>query len=547
MGSQSRPLAAGHGADIWGDKFGSISRDFELWEAYSKERDVLKNEVRSMLVSAGGEWTDKLVLINTIERLGVGYHFAEYIEDMLAEMHRVHAKLESYEKYDLFTTALYFRILRQHGYKVTSEIFNKYKEIDGKFSEAITRDPMGLLSLYEAAHLRTHGEDLLDEALAFTTYHLKSMAKSLDAGSLARLVRRALEQPLHKGIQRMEAKHFILYYEESPSRNDALLKFAKLDFNLLQMLYKQELSQVKRWWAAMEIDSKFPLFRSRVVEGYFWAVGTSFEPCYALGRIMYTKVLCVVSVTDDLYDSYGTADELNTHTKAIQRLDIENIDGLPDHSKFCYITLQNVLSEYEEDLVKQGSYYDVNCLKKAFQALILAYQQEAIWCNKKYVPHFKEYIINGMATAALCILGVSMILGMGHVDTTQACNWATNKPEAVVAADKMARIINDIVGYEREHITRPHAATSIDCYMKEYGVSKEEATTKLYELIEDTWKYMNEECLNPTKVGRHHVSVYLNLMRMCHVTYDNDSDGYTNPEVHLKDDINFVIVDPLPI
>ncbi|KAK1397238.1 hypothetical protein POM88_007101 [Heracleum sosnowskyi] len=99
------------------------------------------------------------------------------------------------------------------------------------------------------------------------------------------------------------------------------------------MLYKQELSQVKRWWAAMEIDSKFPQFRSRVVEGYFWALGTSFQPCYALGRIMYTKVLCVVSVTDDLYDSYGTADELNTYTKAIQRLDIENIDGLPDHSK----------------------------------------------------------------------------------------------------------------------------------------------------------------------------------------------------------------------
>lgn len=71
-------------------------------------------------MSAGGEWTDKLVLINTIERLGVGYYFAECIEDMLAEMHKAHAKLESYEKYDLFTTALCFRILRQHGYKVTS-------------------------------------------------------------------------------------------------------------------------------------------------------------------------------------------------------------------------------------------------------------------------------------------------------------------------------------------------------------------------------------------------------------------------------------------
>lgn len=92
----------------------------QLWEAYSKERDVLKNEVRSMLVSGGGEWTDKIVLIDTIERLGVGYHFSECIEEMLAEMHCAHAKFGSFEKYDLFTTALYFRVFRQHGYRVSS-------------------------------------------------------------------------------------------------------------------------------------------------------------------------------------------------------------------------------------------------------------------------------------------------------------------------------------------------------------------------------------------------------------------------------------------
>lgn len=56
----------------------------------------------------------------------------------------------------------------------------------------------------------------------------------------------ALKQPLHKGILRIEAKHFIYFYEDSPSRNDALLKFAKLDYNLVQMLYKQELAQVNR-------------------------------------------------------------------------------------------------------------------------------------------------------------------------------------------------------------------------------------------------------------------------------------------------------------
>ncbi|KAL1803480.1 hypothetical protein DCAR_0935180 [Daucus carota subsp. sativus] len=544
MGSQSRPIAAAYGPDIWGDKFTSIPRDFELWEAYSRESDLLKNEVRSMLVSAGGEWTDKLILINTIERLGVGYHFSEYIEDTLAEMHNAHAKIESYEKYDLFTTALYFRILRQHGHRVTSEIFNKYKEMDGNFNEAITRDPMGLLSLYEAAHLRTHGEALLDEALTFSTYHLKSMVKSRDSDSVARLAMHALEQPLHKGVQILEAKHFIFYYEECPSRNDVLLKFAKLNFNLVQMLYKQELSLLLRWWADIGFESKLPKFRSRVVGAYFWAVGSAYEPHYALARIMYAKTALALTFNNDLYDAYGIMDELNEYTKAIERLSVDCIEGLPEHSKICYTTNLNIMSEFEEDIVKHGGYYDVSDFKEEFKTSMLAYHQEAVWREKNYVPPLKEYLVNGEVSSCLSVLGISVIMGMGHADTIQACKWVRTIPKAVLAAERQGRIINDIVGYEDEH-NRPHVATSIDCYMKEYGVSKEEAVVKLYEMIEDTWKDINEEFFRPTKVESPYITIFLDQMRVFGFTYNN-REGYTHTET-MKDDIEFLLMDPIKI
>ena len=103
------------------------------------------------------------------------------------------------------------------------EIFNKCKEVDGKFNESFTKDRVGLLSLYEAAHLRTNGEVVLDKALDITTCHLNSITKSLGSGSLPKWVKHALELPLHKGMLRIEPKHFIYFYEDSLSRNNVLI------------------------------------------------------------------------------------------------------------------------------------------------------------------------------------------------------------------------------------------------------------------------------------------------------------------------------------
>lgn len=304
-------------------------------------------------------------------------------------------------------------------------------------------------------------------------------------------------------------------------------------------------AQYAGWWADLGFDSTLPQFRSRVVEGYFWAVSILYEPCYALGRIMFTKVLCALSIADDLYDAYGTMDELDLYTKAIERFDLQSIEELQGHSKVCYITCLNVLHEFDDEIIKMGRYYDVSYLKEVFKANLICYHIEAKWRDLNYVPPFEEYFPNGSTSSGIWILGVASILGMGHVDTVQACEWALTKPKAILAAEANARIVNDIVGYEEEH-SRPHVATSIDCYTKEYGVSKEEAVAKLNEMIDNTWKDMNEACLRPTPLPMHFITVFLNFMRVCYVTY-KVGDGYTHPEQQLKDEIKFMLLDPILI
>jgi hypothetical protein len=123
--------------------------------------------------------------------------------------------------------------------------FAKFIDSKGKFKESLINDVRGMLSLYEAAHLRVHGEDILDEILVFTTTHLEAVASHLSP-PLAAEVSHALKQPIHKGLPRLEARYYFSIYQKEASQNKIILTLAKLDFNILQKLHQKELSKITR-------------------------------------------------------------------------------------------------------------------------------------------------------------------------------------------------------------------------------------------------------------------------------------------------------------
>ena len=127
------------------------------------------------------------------------------------------------------------------NYGIYVGMFNEFKDEKGNFKKALVSDVRGMLGLYEAVHLRVNGEDILDEALAFTTTHLRSMVGHLEY-HLAEQVAHALKQPIRKGLERLEARRFV-YLPGCTT----LLKLAKLDFNLVQSLHKEELSNIARF------------------------------------------------------------------------------------------------------------------------------------------------------------------------------------------------------------------------------------------------------------------------------------------------------------
>ncbi|MCD7449959.1 hypothetical protein HAX54_002676 [Datura stramonium] len=105
-------------------------------------------------------------------------------------------------------------------------------------------------------------------------------------------------------------------YNISPkeeSKNGVLLRFAKLDYNLLQMLHKQELSEA---------------------------------------RVMLAKTIAMISIVDDTFDAYGIVKELEVYTDAIQSGILSQIDRLPEYMKIGYKALLDLYGDYEKGVVK---------------------------------------------------------------------------------------------------------------------------------------------------------------------------------------------------
>ncbi|KAJ4723532.1 Terpene synthase [Melia azedarach] len=527
---------------LWGDHFLAYANESVTTDPTTQEQyEELKQYVGRLITANTDQQVKKLQLIDTVQRLGVAYLFEKEIEDELEKMHNNHLDVDSDD--DLYTVSLYFRLLRQQGIKISCDVFEKFKDEESKFKATLTSDVRGLLSLYEAAHLAICGEDILDEAIAFANAHLRS-AVSHVCSNLAEHINHVLHRPLRKTLPRLDTWYFLSIYPRDDSCNQTLLKFAKLDFNILQATHRKELSTLTRWWKDLDFTKKLPYARDRLVELYFWILGVYFEPKYALARKMMTKVIYITSIIDDTYDAYGTFEELELFTEAVKRWDVNSTDILPEYMKLIYKTLLDIYNEIEEELAKQGRSYCLRFAKDKMQELVATYFVEAKWFKEGYVPTIEEHMGVALISSGYLVLATTSFVGMGDIVTKESVEWISNNPKIVRASSVICRLMDDITSHKFEQ-SRGHVASAVECYMKQHGASEEDAVNLFRKEVDNAWKDMNKELLKPTAFPMPLLERVLNFARVVDFLYRN-SDNYTHSHL-VKDQIASLLIDPLPL
>ncbi|KAF8043555.1 hypothetical protein BT93_A1773 [Corymbia citriodora subsp. variegata] len=402
------------------------------------------------------------------------------------------------------------------GYNVSSEVFNKFKDGEGNFKESLITDARGLLNLYEACHLRCHGDAILEEALPYAITHLELIDESKVSTSLVKRVQHALKQPLHKGLPRLEARYYIPLYQEEPSHDKVLLALAKLDFNLLQEQHQKELGKITRWWKDIDVARKFPFARDRIVELFFWTSGVYFEPEFAVARDILIKVAALLSILDDIYDVYGT-------------WDVDAMDGLPEYMQAWYKVLLDVFDAIGNEMAKKERSYRLVYTKEAMKKQVRVYFLEAKWFYTNYTPTLGEYMPLALLTSGYELSAITSLVGMGDVVTKHAFEWLLGDCKILKASQIINRLMNDVASHQ---------------FMKEHGVSKQETKKELWKRVADAWKDINEAFLHPTAVQVPILMRVLNLSRVIHVLY-SDGDNYTHSRTVLRDHVTSLFVSPL--
>ncbi|KAL5564921.1 hypothetical protein UlMin_028085 [Ulmus minor] len=267
---------------------------------------------------------------------------------------------------------------------------------------------------------------------------------------------------------------------------------------------------------------------------------------------MSAQVNSFITVIDDIYDLYGTLDELELFTEAVERWDINAVDELPDYIKICFLALFNSTNDMAFEVLKEKGFHVIKYLMKMWADLCKCYLLEAKWYYSGYTPSLEEYIENAWISISTPVMLVPSFFFVTNPITKESLESSTHnfttecveKYPAIIRHSSMILRLADDLGTSSDEIEKGDVPKSIQCYMHESGASEEEARQHIKFLISETWKQINEERVASSPFSKTFIEIVTNVARMAQCMYQH-GDGHGAQDGENKDRILSLLINPI--
>lgn len=558
-------------SNLWDDNFiQSLSSPYQE-SSYGERTERLIGEIKEIFKSLSMEEGELLsplndllqcvMMVDNVERLGIERHFQNEIKASLEYVYSYWSEngigcgRDSVSS-DLNTTALGFRILRLHGYTVFSDVFEQFKDQKGQFawftSNHTERKIRSVLNLFRASLIGFPGEKVMEEAEVFSATYLKEALQTIPVSGLSREIEYALEYRWHSNLPRLEARSYIDILGENTINEmpyvkvAKLMELAKLEFNIFHSIQQKELQCIWRWWKESG-SPELTFVRHRYVEYYTLVSGIDMEPENSAFRLGYVKMCHLVTILDDMYDTFGTIDELRLFTAAVKRWNRSAMECLPQYMKGVYMVLYDTVNEMVREAEKSQGWDTLNYARQALEDYLGSYLKEAEWISTGYMPTFEEYLENGKISSGHRIATLQPTLTLDIPFPLHILHEIDFPSKFNDYASSILRLRGDTRCYQADR-ARGEEASSISCYMHDNpGSTEEEALNHIDGMIEDIIKELNWELLRPDiNVPISSKKHAFEISRGFHHFYKH-RDGYTVSNIETKDLVMKTVLEPVPL
>ncbi|GLJ57338.1 hypothetical protein SUGI_1317050 [Cryptomeria japonica] len=505
---------------------------------------------------------ERLRAVDNVERLGIDRYFQTEIKQALDYVFRYWDERgigfgRDSQVPDIDCTATGFRLLRLHGYDVSSDVL---QNIIGE--QLYDGGPSDMLSLYKCSQINYPEETFMRETSAMANAYLSQCIRSNSFShelairkDLRGEIENALDYPWHMDLPRLMARNYMDQFASTHSSmektvyqlpnvsDERFLQLAKLDFNRMQALHQMEILEINRWYKDCNFN-QLTFNRHRPVEIYFTAAVVMFEPEYSACRIAYTKAACIAVILDDLFDSHSSLDQVNLFTELVKRWDLSLLHCLPAHMKICYLGLYKTVNELgQQALEAQGR--DVHpYLRSVWEDLLSATAKEAEWADAKYVPPLKEYLENGKVSVALATLILNSIFFTGEPLPDNLLAQLDFRAPFLHLVCLTARLMNDARTSTDER-DRGELASCVQCYRGEHPErTEEEGLSYLFDLNQDSLFELSYEFLKPGMVPKCYRKLLFDTARAAQLFYKN-KDGFGMSAQEMEHHITKFLFEPV--